>query len=425
MSFWRQKKITGNEVGQLLAPAAIEESSEEPFQVAKVLAELGESRDLATILQVLDAHLEEILQDGYGEYARELVIWSDAQLEEQNFPASYRALLGSAYQRLEGRDPSKNLLRAVELYSEALEECQVAGEEEGVAVILNNLGNAYVELGAIEPAYFRQAIPVLEEAVEFYRDIGQATHRASICMSLGEAYAGLQEEGPDHYEIARENYERAWALFERGQSRLELAHAQGCLGDVQFELGSFYGSEAMEKAVRHFRNALTVFVEENKPALCGRYQYRLGEAYIHLSNMESEHLQKGLRAYERALEMFKKIDDEGAQADTCMELGRLHQILKDEDEDLHLGKAVERYFEALQIYREVGPLRKQGGALQGLAQVYLEAGGHSAPQDIAQALLLLEEAAEIYQSESCAVEFQAVESELEQVRQLFDCIPTG
>ena len=280
MPFWRHKKITGNEVEQLPAPPAIEESGEEPFQTAEVLGELGENRDLAAILQVLDAHLEEILQDGYGEYARELVVWADAQLKEQNYPTSYRALLGSAYQRLEETDPSKNLLRAVELYREALEECQVIGEEEGVAVILNNLGNAYVELGAIEPAYFRQAIPVLEEALEFYRDVEESFCRAYIYMSLGEAYGGIQEEGPDHFEIARENYERAWALFERGQSWLELAHAQGRLGEVQFELGAFYGQEALEKAVRHYRNALTVFVEQDQPGLCGLYQSRLAEAYI-------------------------------------------------------------------------------------------------------------------------------------------------
>ena len=425
MPFWRPKKSTENEVGQLPPPDVFEESGDEPFQAAKVLEELGETRDLAAILKVLDVHLDEIQQDGYGEYARELVLWADAQFKEQNYPSSYRALLAGVYHRLEGTDPAKNLLRAVELYREALEQCQEAGEEEGVAVILNNLGNTYLELGAIKPAYFRQAIPVLEEAVEFFRDVGEASHRAFISMSLGEAYAGLQEEGPDHFEIARENYERAWALFERGQSWLELGHAQGRLGDVQFELGAFYGPGTLEKAVRHYRNALTVFGEQNQPDLCGLYQSRLAEAYINLSNMESEHLQKGLRAYERALDMFKKSDDEVALADTCMEMGRLHQVLKDEDQNMHLEKAVERYVQALQIYRELGLLRQQGEALQGLARVYLEAGGNSATEDITQAIQLLEEAAQIYQRENCIVEFQTIESELQQARQMLEISPAG
>ena len=425
MFFWRRKKMAIREVEQTTDLAAVVGAEEEPFRVEEVLQELEESRDIAQILQVLDAHLEDIQQEDYGEYARQLVSWIDEQLRKEKYPAKYRALLGSVYQRLEQVDRFKSLLRAVELYREALEEYQVAGEEEGIAVILNNMGNALVELGAFDHQYFRQAIPLLEEALEFYREIEAPSCRAFIWMALGEAYSGLQEEGPDHFELAFENYERAWALFERSEAWLEVAEAQGRLGDVQFELGAFYGDGALEKAVRHYRNALAVFVEQNQLGLCGLYQSRLAEAYIGLSNMESEHLHKGMRAYERALDIFEQIDDKGARADTCMELGRLHQVLKDEDENAHLEKAVDRYVHALQLYRDLGRETERGGALQALARVYLEAGSTSDPEDIAQAILLLEEASQIYQLESCAAEFQAIEDELRQARQLLGPLPAG
>ena len=217
----------------------------------------------------------------------------------------------------------------------------------------------------------------------------------------------------------------AWALFERGGAGEELAEAQGRLGDVQVELGAFYGEVALEKAVRHYRNALGVYMEQNQPEVCGVYQARLAEAYIGLSNMEREHLRKGMRAYERALEMFEKSGNARARADTCMELARLHEVLKDEAEGTHLSTAVELYLQALQIYQEFGLERERGALMQALARIYLDAGHVSALEDVQQAVICLEEASRIYLRENLAAEYQAVQEDLRQARLLFGNSPSS
>ena len=143
---------------------------------------------------------------------------------------------------------------------------------------------------------------------DYYREACNEGFRASIWMALGDAYCGLPEEGPDRHHLARNCFERAWSLFERDGdgARCELATAQGRLGDVQVALAAGGDGGSLEMAIRHFRNALAIFVDLDEPDQCGRYHARLADAYIRLSDMQAEHLRKGIRAYGRALEMFEQ-----------------------------------------------------------------------------------------------------------------------
>ena len=197
----------------------------------------------------------------------------------------------------------------------------------------------------------------------------------------------------------------------------------GRLGEIQFELGAFYGADALVKAVKYFRDTLGIYVEQQQSPACGHYQTRLAEAYVVLSRIDSEHLLHALHAYEGALEIYAKGTDKGAVAHTCMEMARLHQDLKDRDRERHLSKAVELYLKALKINQGLGRHAERGAALQELAIIYLEAGAGSASADVAQAVRCLEEAAEVYVEADLKDEYRVVADRLEQIHRFFAAPP--
>lgn len=415
--WWRKKKSAESDARQPEEGAVA--AKRESIDAATVLLQLLDAGDVGASLQILDLHLEEIQRQGQEETACKLIIQAEETLGEGDHPIAVKALLGNVYQRLGRGDRRFNLERALELYRETEADYGSAGERQGRAIVLNNMGATCLELAAYERSYYQQAIPYLEEALAFYEEEDEFSYRASIYMILGECYLGLEEPGPDHFEMARDYCERAWALFERDQVRDELAAAQGRLGDVQVALGAFNGEKSLEKAVRHYRNALSVYVEGDLQERIAHYQRKLAETYIALSNMESEHLRKGMRAYERALEVYEAMGEEGAAADICLELARLNLLLEAENEDLHLAAAVDLYLKALKTFQKEERQAEQGITLQALGRIYLRAGEASDPQDVRQAICCLQEAGRIYREADLRAENQVVREELVAVHQLF------
>ena len=396
-----------------------EVSEEELFDAATVLLDLEESGDLEEILGVLDSCLEKIQQQGKEAKVHRLVARVEEEFQQRPVGPHQLAQLAAVYQRLEEGDRSTCLHRALGLSMEALRRYREAGARQGEAIVLNNMGMVYNELGASSPRFFQKAIAALEEALRFYQEEKEADRQLSIYMSLGDAYAGLEESGPDHLELALEYYDRVWSLSGRSGARLEQAAVMGRLGEVQFQLGAYYGEEALAKAENHFRDSLNIYVEEQKPSDCAYYQTRLAEVYLALSKSDEEYLVQALHAYEGALEFYEKASDRGRVADTCMEMARLHQDLRGRDQRGHLSSAVELYFKAMRINRDLGRDAERGAALQELALIYLDAGVGSASADVAQAMRCLESAAEAFVEANLKDEYRRVVDQLEQVRRFF------
>ena len=383
-----------------------------------LLYDLEKRRDAGGVLEGLDRHLERLQEHGYGDAVGPLVHWVDAEMGQEDTWSSDRlSQLGSLFQRLDG-DRRAHCQRALELYARALEGHQQADEGEWEAVILNNMGLALVELGGDTPEAFRQAIPLLEEALAFFEGGDDLTHRGAICMSLGEAYAGLKESGADHLELARECYERAWALFERCGWTLDQAAAQVQLGDTQAELAAFYGPDALEKGIRHYRNALDIYLEQDDSAVCGPLRRRLGAAYATLADQRGEPGHQALGEYERALDAFRRSGDSQAAAHISLELAELHLHLKGDGDYEQLAAAHDRFREALDGFGQAGFEGDRARALHGLARVYLEQGTESERPDLEQAVRLLEEAVHLLGQASLSREFQLVNEQLRQARSL-------
>ncbi len=377
---------------------------------ALLLLDKAEQGDVGHVLAVLDRHMETLGQQGQD--VREWTRWVEDRLGQSTEPlqASHLAVLGSIYQRLEGSGRVANCQKALGYYQRAIEAYRRADNSAGVAVLLNNTGLLYCELAEVDRAQYRCAIPLFEEALAYYEERDELSYRGAICLSLGEAYAQLDEAGADHFELARDFYERAWALFERSGERSAEAAAQGGLGDMQVELASFCGGESLVKAVRHFRNALSIYVDFKDVAAQAHYQERLGRTYAMWR--EDEHLRKALRAYERASADYILCGQSQRAAQVGIELARLGIALQEWE------TAFKAASQALQLFSELGVDGGRAQCFHLLAGVYLSAGAESQREDVERAEHCLLEAQRLFLHLQWSEEYGKIASELQQVQNL-------
>ena len=406
-------------------PVKLVRDLDEPikFDAKSALGDVRADPEPGRALRLLDDHLAEIEAQGCLNDALDLLDWVEDHIHDSQQPPGYLAMVAGVRQRLAADGllaDSKleaELRSVVGLYEQALQGYSQIGDEEAIAVVQNNTANALVELARFDRSAYSQAIPLLEEALAFYRQNQDELRRAFIWMALGEAYGGLEEHGADHLCLARDCYENAWSLFERGGSRLDLAEAQARIGDMQLALARFDGDGALERGIRHYRNALSVFLEIEAHDKAGICHAGLGEAYVRLSDMQSEHLRKGVRAFERALEMFEISGNDRARADSAVELARLCEVVSHDEEAADLARAVSLYFQALAVYDNLGLDPERAVVLRSLARVYLFGGADSDPQDVSQALYCLHEAARLLQGSDLADRLQ-IDEELTQALEL-------
>jgi tetratricopeptide (TPR) repeat protein len=376
-------------------PKQIPESPPEDFNAADVLLDLAERRDVDLVLRGLDAHLERVQEQDREPEALRLLSWAEEELNlaQSPQPAQY-ALLGNICQRLQPTQNADALQRALGFYSVALTGYEEARELEGTAVVLNNMGLALLTLARTDARQYAEAIPVLEEALHFYENGEDWPRRADICLSLGEAYAGLEEPGFDHYELGRECLERSRALYERCDDEYGQAMAQGQLGDVHVELAVQDGQISLEKAVRHYRNALALFVDLGEPLVVARYQERLGNAYGSLG--EEEHLRKSLRAAQRAVELYEKHEQQAALARAGLGLARIHLALVGCGAEDELLPGFEQLRRTLGLFRDLKDRSGRAACLLLLAQIYQYGESDRQDADLRQAFDCLTEALAIY-----------------------------
>ena len=385
------------------------------FNAAGVLLELAERRDVDQVLRGLDTHLERIQEQGREFEAVRLFQWAEEELHlsPSPQPAQY-ALMGNVCQRLQATETTDPLLRALDFYAVALQGYGEARELEGTAVVQNNMGLALIGLAQRDVGRYVEAIPLLEEALLFYESGEDWPRRADICLSLGEAYAGLEEPGFDHFELGREYLERSRALYERSGDLHGQALAQGQLGDVHVELAAQDRQAALERAVRHYRNALALFVDLGEPLAVARYQEGLATAYGGLG--EEEHLRKSLRAAQRALELYEKHDQPTASARVGLKLGRLHLALVDFGSEEDLLPAFEQLRRSLQLFRDLNDRAGRAECLVGLATIYQYGDTEKQDADLRQAFDCLSEALAIYRHEGQSEAAAEIQRQIDALR---------
>lgn len=419
IGWWRRRPVAV-EVPVAVEAEVPEPSAPEPFDAAAVLQELQACEEIDRFLSLLDQHLEQLLEEGHREPVARVLRQVDAWVQRQPVrSAGVLAGLGNAFQGLAQGRGGPDCRRALRLYEQALAEYRQGGEHEGTAILMNNMGLAYAELAGAEPELFRQAIPLLEEALEYYEQQTDGGRKAAICLTLGEAYAGLDEPGSDHLELARECYEKARALSEAEGVPVEQAAAQRRLGDVQLELAAFQGVEALERAVQHYRNALNLLPAETEPERRGVAHGHLARALAALAPHQGlQRLDEALEERRVGLELLRQCGSRGPAAAACVELAETHLSFEEQEPEVHLEEALELAREARDTCRELRLAGTQARAAEVLGRIYLAAGPDCAQADVERALSFFEEAARIYLRLNLDAPYEGIQGRLREARAL-------
>ncbi|HEY0719532.1 MAG TPA: tetratricopeptide repeat protein, partial [Streptosporangiaceae bacterium] len=203
--------------------------------------------------------------------------------------------LGVAYRQL-GQD------EAIGFLQDALRIRREIGDRRGEAQTANNLANAHIQLGRSA-----EALEPLNRALVLQREVGHRYGEGVALNNTGEAYLALQD-----WDQAIGWLVQARALFAElaiphgeGYALHNLGHAHLGLGDYQAALDHFGRALAIRRAIgeRHDQAVTLLFT--------GRAQARMGRP------------EQARRSWTEAGTLFDELDDEAQAAQVRAELAGL------------------------------------------------------------------------------------------------------
>lgn len=219
------------------------------------------------------------------DYARQLSLYGfgDLYLVQQKFDSAETVLTEAA-----GLNPGaslqskiKNLLatsyrfqgdnqRAIELYKEVLAVTDTTAEARTAAGIAQNLGDAYMNLGATAEAFQNY-----DKAISFGEQAKDSLFLATSLNNIGESHNSINEYDKASYYLER-GLEISKAIdFKPGQLRVFLNLGNTRSSQSRFQEAESLYSEALE---------LSKKVRPDTPPI--QIQYNLGELYHRMSRLD-------------------------------------------------------------------------------------------------------------------------------------------
>jgi tetratricopeptide (TPR) repeat protein len=215
--------------------------------------------------------------------------------------------LGSAYGDLgQYREPAENLQKSVLAYETALRYRTASDDPARYAATQNNLGTACWNLAQHQQpvARLNQAIAAYQEALRYYTTQREPLHHAMIQNNLGTAYWNLAQYIQSPKSAAKPG---AKSVTGKGNS---VSVQEANLSDATHSEIQPQSSpaELFQAAIAAYENALAYRTLEGAPAAYAATQNNLGTAYWDLANLpqiqlkeRQKHLQSAITAYEAAI----------------------------------------------------------------------------------------------------------------------------
>ncbi len=249
--------------------------------------------------------------------------------------------LGRLYRR-QGR-----LDRAAETYRQALTLYAGLGDRAAEAGALRNLGSVHWRQG-----HYRQAAEHYQQALTLYRELGDEAGQADALVRLG-----LVDERLGNEERAAERLEPALELFARLGDQFSEAYVFSLLSRLRNR------RDDLELAAVHLEQSLAVVRQAAD---------RTGEAYV-LTDLAAVHARRGRLAeaaghLRQALLLHRRIGDRASEAEALNDLGQVLRARGD------AAEARLEHGEALALAGEIGDRYEQARAHDGIAAAYQVAG---------------------------------------------------
>ena len=249
--------------------------------------------------------------------------------------------LGRLYRR-QGR-----LDRATESYRQALTLYADLGDRAAEAGALRNLGSVHWRQG-----HYRQAAEHYQQALTLHRELRDVAGQADALVRLG-----LVDERLGHESQAAERLQPALELFARLGDRFSEAYVLSLLARLRSQ------PDQLELAAVHLEQSLAVVRQAAD---------RTGEAYA-LTDLAAVHARRGRLAeaaghLRQALVLHRRIGDRASEAEALNDLG---QVLRAAG---NAAEAATQHGEALTLAGEIGDRYEQARAHAGIAATYQDVG---------------------------------------------------
>jgi CHAT domain-containing protein/predicted negative regulator of RcsB-dependent stress response len=252
-------------------------------------------------------------------YEEALPYWRKG--EDSNGEAKTLNNLGNAYNNI-----GENLI-AIDYYLKALPAYKLSNNKKGEVGVLTNIGLIYNLFGENQKAFdcFNQALLTLTTLTD------QLKLEADTLINTGTVLKALGEKAS-----ALENFNKALSSYKKLKDKHGEASALGNIGSIYTQLADY------TKALDYYNKALEIFNEWNNKKSQARTLQLIGNIYGHLGKDK-----EALKKYEEALLIFQSIIDRQWEAAALNDMGELYRKTGEYE------KALGKFDEALQISRSI------------------------------------------------------------------------
>ena len=284
------------------------------------------------------------LSSQYYRTSPEEAIRTGLEAKELAEELDYQAGLAKAFKSIGmGYYFANNWIDALVNWKLALAAFEAAGDQNGVANMLNNLGAIHFSGGDDEPAlnYYMQSLRVAEGVRDTLRI-------ATALVNIGSVY--LNKESTHH--LAFEYYKRALPLS------MKLGD-QDAIGTSAVNLGEiFLKDDELDSALYYFEMALDAY----RNSTTGNVAYAL-------KNIGRVYTQR--KEYDKAIEYQTDAYDLAHSLGARLEMAQsLLALAVTYESQGNTAKAIASFYEAKEIAREIGASYELKDAYQGLAENY-------------------------------------------------------
>ncbi|MCT7975529.1 CHAT domain-containing protein [Laspinema olomoucense] len=222
-------------------------------------------------------------------------------------------------------------------------------------------------LDAYGRGQFLEVLPLWQEALTIYREIGNQGEEIKTLNGLGTIYLNLQD-----YSKAEQSYQQA----------LQIARAMGDQAgeaSILVSLGNFYENQGdYRRALEFLEPALQIALNMGNQAGEGNALLGLGNIYANLGDYS-----RALESLEQSLQIARNMGSQAAEGLVLSNLGWVYKEMAD------YPKAQESYEGALQITRDVGNPVRESIILGNLGDIYTSLGDYLQAEGLFQQSLLI------------------------------------
>jgi len=268
-----------------------------------------------------------------------------ASFTQTNLAAAKQAYIEGVQLYQQGTVESRQ--QAIAKWEEVVSFFRATGDERGEAIVLNNIGLAYSDLGEKQQAleYYHQSLPLS-------RAVGDKEVEATTLSNIGLVYDDLGEK-----QKALDYYNQSLPLRREVEDKEGEATTLNNIGLVYLELGE------KQKALDYFNRSLPLRREVEDKEGEATTLNNIGGVYNELGEK-----QKALDHYNQSLPLFRAIGDKAKEAVNLNNIGSIYNELGEKQ------KALDHYNQSLVLKRIVGDKAREATTLSNIGLVYDDLG---------------------------------------------------